>query len=207
MSYLSGEFRVRRPHAEDEPARAKGWVAPGPAQRRVSYEGRPYSERMSTNPRGADGGCLALERGPVACPGKCDNGGNLRAAHGPFERWHESTRDVRLTCKAHQGTAVGVPERACVEQAVEEERPERVVGCKQDEVANLPAPGQATGGPLEPEFLEATEGQVGDDVELDPAVVRMIVGDEEGMRSAAVTREATVGERRKSLLEPQEVRR
>jgi hypothetical protein len=102
---------------------------------------------------------------------------------------------------------MSLPERACVEQAVEEERPERIVGSKQDEIANLPAPDQATGGPLEPEFLEAAEGQVGDDVELDPAVVCMVVDDEEGMRSPTVTREAKVGEWHKSLLEPQEVRR
>jgi hypothetical protein len=76
---------------------------------------------------------------------------------------------------------VGVREGTPVEQAVQQERPEGVVG-REDKKIPLPATAlQTAEGALQPKLLVATEGKVRHHVELDPAILTLVIPDIEAV--------------------------
>ena len=97
---------------------------------------------------------------------------------------------------------------AAVEKTVQEQRPEPVVrGEKHETVSRLPPPLQAAGRTVERELLVAAVRELGDDVQLDPAVLRRVVGEEECVRPVAGATQASESELSELACEAREIPR
>ena len=145
-----------------------------------------HLQRVTSRPARSDAAAERAEGRPVGSAHMLHHRDELdaRRQRGRYPAGERPLSHGRLGELPQAGRGPG-SHRGPVQQAVQEERPEGILDAQQGEGTARPPPLEARLGRPGPERLRGAEGELGDDVELEPAVLRRVVGDVEAMRTAA----------------------